>query len=121
MTHLPLTPEVLAAAYDYLCATPPFNRWNLPDSDDVTFRVIKSRKVFAQYVWDGSHAIEVSSAMVGHTMTLMETMGHEMTHLYLRLTGMESKSNVPTVHNMAFRKLAAQVCGVHGFDPKAFY
>ena len=121
MTHLPLTPEVLAAAYDYLAACEPFNRWNLPDSDDITFRVVKSRKMFAQYVWDGTHTIEVSSGTVGHTMTLLESMGHEMVHVHLRQTGMESKSSNPNVHNLPFRKLAAQVCRVHGFDLKAFY
>lgn len=121
MTHLPLTPEVLAAAYDYLASTEPFCRWNLPDSDDITFRVVKSRKMFAQYVYDGTHTIEVSSGTVGHTATLMTTMAHELTHLHLRLTGMESKSSNPNVHNLPFRKLAAQVCRVHGFDLKAFY
>lgn len=122
MTHLSLTPETLSAAYDYLCTTLPFSRWNLPDSDDITFKVIRSRKVFAQYIWDnGKHTIEVSSGTVGHTLTLLESMGHEMVHLHLRLTGMESKSNNPNVHNLPFRKLAAQVCRVHGFDLKAFY
>lgn len=121
MTHLPLSPAVLAAAYDYLCTTPPFSSWNLPDSDDVKFRVIKSKKLFAQYVWDGTHTIEVSSGTVGHTGTLMETMSHELVHLHLRLTGMESRSDNPNVHNAAFQKLAAKVCSTHGFDVKAFY
>lgn len=121
MTYIPLTPEVLAAAYDYLCTTPPFVDWNLPDSEDVTFRVIRSRKVFAQYIYDGDHTIEVSSAMVGQTKTLMETMAHELIHVHLRLTGMESKSGNPNTHNMPFRKLAAKVCAVHGWDVKAFY
>ena len=121
MTALPLTPAVLAAAYDYLASTAPFSSWNLPDSEDIKFRVIKSRKVFAQYVWDGTHAIEVSSGTVGQTDTLMQTMAHELTHLHLRLTGMESRSDNPNVHNGAFRKLAAKVCATHGWDLKAFY
>lgn len=121
MTSLSLNPEVLAAAYDYLVATQPFAGWNLPDSDDVKFRVVRSRKMFAQYVYDGSHTIEVSSATVGHTKTLMETMAHEILHMHLRLTGMESRSKSEDVHNMPFRKLAAKVCQIHGFDPKAFW
>lgn len=121
MTHLPLTPEVLAAAYDYLATCEPFCRWNLPDSDDIKFRVTRTSKVFAQYIWDGEHTIEVSSANVGHTKTLMETMGHELIHLHLRLTGMESRSSNPNVHNMPFRKLAARACKTHGWDLKAFY
>lgn len=118
---LPLTKEVLAAAYDYLCTTPPFVSWNLPDSDDVKFRVTRSRKVFARYVYDGDRTIEVSSASVGHSATLLEKMSHEMIHLHLEQTGMESKGGDDNTHNMAFRKLAARVCNVHGFDVKAFY
>lgn len=118
---LPLTKEVLAAAYGLLSVSEPFCRWNLPDSDDVTFRVTKRRDVFARYIWDGTHTIEVSSASVGHTATLLEKMSHELVHVHLRQTGMESKSGDPNVHNTAFRKLASKVCAVHGFDPKEFY
>lgn len=121
MTHLPLTPDVLAAAYDYLCTTPPFSGWNLPDSDDIKFRVTKSKDCYAAYHYDGGHTIDVSSAAVGHTATLMQVLGHELVHLHLRLTGMESRSDNPNVHNAAFRKLAAVVCRTHGWDLKAFY
>lgn len=121
MSHLPLTPEVLAAAYDYLSATEPFCRWNLPDSEDITFKVSRARDAFAKYHYDGTHCIEVSSAAVGHTSTLMQSMGHELVHLHLRLTGLESRSNSQGVHNMPFRKFAAQVCKIHGWDLKSFY
>lgn len=119
---LPLTPDVLAAAYDFLAVTEPFCRWNLPDSEDVKFIVARSRKDFARYRWDGKqHTIAVSRASVAYSATLLEKVGHEMIHLHLEETGMESRSNDPNTHNMAFRKRAAQVCKLHGFDPKAFY
>jgi len=51
----------------------------------------------------------------------MMFMSHEMIHLHLEATGMESRSGDANTHNMAFRKLAARVCKLHGFDPKAFY
>lgn len=121
MTHLPLTPEVLAAAYDYLASTAPFSSWNLPDSDDIKFRVTRAHDCYAAYHYDGGHTIDVSAAAVGHTATLMQVLGHELVHLHLRLTGMESRSDNPNVHNAAFRKLAAKVCATHGFDVKAFY
>lgn len=119
---LPLTPETLAAAYDYLCTTPPFNKWNLPDSEDVKFTVNKKLKnKFAQYQWTGEqHSIAISAASNGHTSTLLENLGHEMIHLYLEHMGWESRGN-ESVHNAAFRKFAARVCKHHGFDPKAFY
>lgn len=122
MTHLPLTPETLAAAYDYLCTTPPFSGWNLPDSEDVKFIVTRSRQDFAQYRWDGKqHTIAVSEASVGHTATLIEKMAHEAIHVHLEQTGMESRSGDVNTHNAAFRKFAAQACRIHGFDPRAFY
>jgi hypothetical protein len=119
---LPLTKEVLAAAYDYLASTEPFARWNMPDAEDILFSVVRSPSEFAHYTWDGKrHTIAVSSRAVGHTSTLLIVMSHEMIHLHLEATGMESKGGDRNTHNMAFRKLAARVCKVHGFDVKAFY
>lgn len=121
MSGLPLTPDVLASAYDYLVSTEPFCRWNLPDSEDIKFRVTRAKDCYAAYHYDGGHTIDVSSSAVGQTDTLMQVMGHEMTHLHLRITGMESRSDNPNVHNGAFRKLAARICQTHGWDLKAFY
>ena len=119
---LPLTPETLAAAYEYLLTTPPYSGWNLPDSEDVKFIVNrKLRKKFAQYQWNGErHTIAMSAASIGHTATLIEALAHETIHLYLEHMGWESRGN-ESVHNPAFQKLAAKVCKFHGFDPKAFY
>lgn len=119
---LPLTPETLAAAYDYLKSTPPFSKWNLPESDEVLFKVTRVRGWFGRYRWNGKkHTIEVSSASIGQTQTLLRYMAHEMVHLHLEDIGMESRTGGPNTHNAAFRVLAAHVCKVHGFDPKAFY
>lgn len=119
---LPLDKETLAAAYDYLRTTPPFSRWNLPESEDVAFSVSKTTADFGYYRFDGRrHCINASSGKIGQTSTLMEFMAHEMIHLHLEQTGMESRRRTPTTHNAAFRRFAAQVCKVHGFDPKAFY
>ena len=119
---LPLTPEMLATAYDYLRITPPFSRWKLPESEDVKFTINKKLKSkFAQYQWDGKqHTVTMSAASIGHTHTLFEALSHEMCHMYLEEMGWESRGNENT-HNAAFRKFAAQVCKYHGFDPKAFY
>lgn len=119
---LPLSKEVLAAAYDYLSVCEPFRRWNLPDSEDVLFRVGKFRGDFATYRWDGKqHTITVSSNAIAHTETLFRYMAHEVIHLHLEETGMESRTGGTDTHNAAFRKFAAQVCRYHGFDPKAFF
>lgn len=119
---LPLTKETLAAVYDYLCSTPPFSRWNMPDSEDVKFSVGRALDCFAHYQWDGvRHTITVSAHAVAHTSTLVNAMAHECIHLHLWSTKQESKRGGANHHNAAFRRYAAQVCAVHGFDPKAFY
>lgn len=119
---LPLTKEMLATAYDFLASTPPFNRWNLPDSEDVVFNVGKALDCFAHYQWDGTrHTITVSSRAVAHTITLVNAMAHEIVHLHLFATNQESLRSGPRHHNAAFKRYAAQVCKHHGFDPKAFY
>ena len=119
---LPLKPETLEAAYEYLRTTPPFSSWGLPEPDDVLFKVAKTRHKQGWYQWDGKrHTITGSQGRVGQTITLIALMAHEMIHLHLEEIGMESRSRSNDVHNAAFRSLAAQVCRVHGFDPKAFY
>jgi hypothetical protein len=119
---LPLTPEMLAAAYEYMRTTPPFCRLKLPPAAVVKFTVGKFRQDFAEYRWDGKHhTITMSVNAIGHTTTLMRCMAHEAIHLYLEENGLESRAGGKDTHNAAFRKLAAQVCRHHGFDAKAFY
>lgn len=118
---LPLTREMLAAAYDFLVMTPPFNSWNLPPSDEIAFKVTRSRRWFARYRWDGKrHTIEISGNAVAHSDTLLAKLSHEMVHLHLEELGMDGRGTADT-HSGAFRHLAEEVCAVHGFDPKAYY
>lgn len=119
---LPLTKEMLAAAYDFLQTTPPFCRWNLPHSEDVKFSVGKFRQDFASYRWDGKqHTIRMSANAIAHTNTLFRYLAHEVIHMHLEETGTESRTGGEDTHNAAFKRYAAQVCRYHGWDPKAFY
>jgi hypothetical protein len=119
---LPLTTEMMAAGYDYLATTPPFSGWNLPDAEDVVFKLSRGEREFGFYRWDGErHTITASVKAIGYTVTLMRFLSHEMIHLYLEKMGWESVGGGPNTHNAAFRKFAVQVCKYHGFDPKAFY
>lgn len=116
---LPLTPDTLKAAYDYLATTPPFSKWNMPDSDDVKFVVARSPTHHGWWDkkrWAKKHLIAISRAKVGHTTTLLATVAHEMLHVHQREAGMETRGE----HNAAFRRLAARVCRFHGFDEKVF-
>lgn len=116
---LPLTVEMLEAAYEFLRTTPPFNEWNLPEPDDMLFRVIRSRSHLGFYRKrrGGPHTIEISSGTVGHTNNLLMTMAHEMIHLHEGRTGADRGKGE---HSAAFKKWAAQTCAIHGFDPKFF-
>ena len=114
---LVLTPEILAAAYEYLRTTQPFVRWNLPEPDDVRFRVIRDRAVYGWHRREGKqHTIAISSAMIGHTTTLIGAMAHEMTHAHMSETGMNKSGD----HGAAFLRLTSEICRVHGFDHKSF-
>lgn len=113
-----LTSEVLEACYEFLKVTGPFRDWNLPDGEDVKFVVDRHHSTAGWYLCDGGkHTIGISSKCVGHTVTLIQVMAHEMIHLFQRDSSMETKG---AEHNAAFKKLAHKVCAVHGFDPKMF-
>src|SRR5438128_409565 len=102
---LPITPETLAAAYDFLNTTPPFSKWNLPESDDVKFIVSKSDRDIAAYRWNGEqHTICLSAKFIGHTLTLYIYLAHEMVHMHLEERGIESRTGGPDTHNAAYRK-----------------
>lgn len=115
---LRLTPEALRAAYEFLRGMPPFNRWRLPAPDYISFEVTSSTIDHGIYhaPKDGPHRIKISGAVNGHTATLLMTMAHEMVHLYQQVSGTATRAQ----HNAQFKRLAAQVCRHHGFDPKAF-
>lgn len=115
---LPLTPDVLVAAYEYLRTTEPFRRWKLPDSDDIVFMVTHDRERMGQVsIFKGHLTLEISAVQIGHTASLMSVMAHEMIHIHQKDVRAETSG---AQHNAAFRKLAARVCAFHGFDPKGF-
>lgn len=115
---LPLNEEMLAAAYEYLSASKPFDKWNLPHSEEVKFRVFKRKDRYADYRYrNGRHHINISSVLVGSHMTLLATMAHEILHLHLNATGC---IDMRAPHGVGFNKLADQVCRVHAFDRLIF-
>lgn len=114
---LHLTPEVLAAAYTFLRATPPFNRWKLPAAPTFRFRVTGKRDEEGLYDDKNGRAtpeIHISKHFVGKPFSLLETMAHEMIHVHLFAKGVRKH------HGPEFQRCAERVCGIHGFDPKRF-
>lgn len=114
---VPLNPEMLACAYDYLACLPPFHKWNLPPSEDVKFSVIKRRDRTAHYVFDkGAHHIGMSSTFVGRHEMLLSSMAHEMLHLHMAQTCWNRRNP----HDAAFQKWADKICQIHEFDRLVF-
>ena len=115
---LPLTPQMCAAAYECLRAFPPMIRWRLPAAEAVEFRVVNRLDIqgeCSRWLHDGTHIISVSSATVGHTVTLLGALAHEMVHMRQYVLGRDWR-----VHGDEFHRAARLVCRYHGFDPKAF-
>jgi len=117
MSAFNLSPMILAASYELLRSTKPFNRWHLPQAQNIRFRVYRSKAERGQLEREGERLIiGVSEHSNGHLYSLLETLAHEMVHLRMILLGMRSWN----AHGVHFERLARQVCAAHGFDLKAF-
>ena len=117
---LKLTPELIAAAYDYLKVADPFKGWGLPEADDLGFIVSRHKDRYGHMI--GYHRspdadIAMSEKKIGSTTVLITVMAHEMIHLYQHLRGTTTPN---TQHNAEFLRLAKRVCKIHVFDYVAF-
>lgn len=117
---LHVTPEMVAAAYEFLRTTLPFRRWKLPHADEIVFRVTLDHMRLGHFRRDryDRREITVSARSVGHTCTLIETVGHEMIHLHEDIRGTLYKTRAE--HSGFFRRQAALACKYHGWDPRVF-
>lgn len=88
----------------------------MPDSEEIVFQVSQDKATFAWLTTKRRKrpVLTISGAVIGHTDSLMAAMAHEMVHLH------QHRSGMAVSHGAAYKKLAAQVCRVHGFDPMAF-
>lgn len=108
-----ITPNHVAAVYEMLRQFRPFDRWKLPEADEVGFHV-KAIRDHGVYLYDNGHNITVSSLLVDSPSSLLDVTGHEMIHLRQQLRGL------PLNHNAEFRRLANQVCREFLLDRKRF-
>ena len=108
-----LTPAMLRACYAFLRDTPPFRRWRLPDPDAIKFRVLVTKEFFGQCTsCGGKYEIDVSVGKVGHTITLIKTMAHEMAHMRADIIGGGMG------HGKVWQGLIDQISRHHGWDAK---
>lgn len=114
---LQLTPDLLAAGYDFLRETAPFKGWRLPESDELGFHVVRDPRIHADFgVENGVPVIRVSENGAGHTATVLAALAHEMIHLHQQRRKLDRGGE----HNADFHRRAARVCAAHGFDIKTF-
>src|SRR3954464_13913704 len=119
MTSLQLTPDILSAVYESLRICPPYLRWGLPPSEDISLLVTAHRDReghYTRYVGTDRHFLCVSRARIGHYHSLAVVMAHEMIHLLQAVKKTETRAE----HNADFRRRAVLVCRTLGFDPKTF-
>lgn len=114
---LHLTPEMLAAAYDFLRTTRPFKGWRLPSSEEVAFKVTRDRNEYGHYQLRDAHTVALSSSLISQVGTLLFYLAHEMVHLKQEI---DKRVTAGTVHNADFRAKAKLVCRIHGWDYKSF-
>lgn len=117
-----LTPIILEAAYEFLRCTPPFNKWNLPEADEIEFHVVNKMRPERHFadcgIGDsGEWCIRVAAKRHRHTQTVLMSMAHEMVHLHQMIRQLETPN---TQHNADFWKRAATVCRHHGWDAGLF-
>jgi hypothetical protein len=106
---LKITPEVVAATWDYLAVILPLK---VPPSDDVRIVCNRNRKILAEWSHcnGASFQVTVNVAKTGALAELVRLVAHEMIHAHQTLAGSETKGQ----HNADFYRLwrlCARRCG----------
>lgn len=114
---IPVTADTIKAVYVLLRSFPPFNRWDLPAADELTFYVVDYKGEWAEYHPERK-TIRVSTARVSTFLSLLQAVAHENCHLRQDISG---RYPVKNAHNADFKRYAKQVCKHFPFfDPANF-
>lgn len=119
MRKFHLTPGMIAGAYEYMRASTRLFR-SLPHCDEIGFKVLTTPRVHGHCrggINGGQSEIAISVSKTGTTLSLLETLAHEMLHLLQHIRKTETGN---TEHNAEFRRLGLKISAYHGFDPKRF-
>ena len=117
---LKLTPDFTRGLYVLLKYGPVFNKMNLPVTPDINFRVTRARDRCGYYQYlsaSGKHEIALDQPYCATLEHAVETMAHEMIHLYQSINKTESRK---ADHNAEFHRIAKRVCDAYGFPPSRF-
>lgn len=114
-----LTPDLLRSAYALLRETAPFDKWALPEAEDVEFRVLRTCRWYGDCQRRGEQwIIRLSESKHPRLLGMLSTMAHELIHVHLREVACHRDSHH---HGPAFRGYAEQVLAAHPeFDPVTF-
>ena len=113
-----LSPVILERAYDFLRSTAPFSDWDLPEADEVEFHIHRHRdNRFGDHAYrNGRHVIRLSDRRHNNYTVMLQTMAHEMGHLYQRQT--DCKSRLSADHGPKFMRLMRRVGRRWGWKPE---
>lgn len=109
--------HLIRQCYAHLRTLPPFDRWDLPAADRVSFGILTG-KDHAVYERDAGHRISVNDMTHTTHGQVMESVAHEMLHLRQQLLGRLPFTKDP--HNAEFRRMARAVCKEFGFNVQSF-
>jgi hypothetical protein len=112
-----LTAQRVANVYDCLRGFPPFNRWKLPHSDAVEFRLTARTDRHGDFSTTAYNPLDKPRIMLSyvkhtHFDSVVKTVAHEMVHLAQAI----ARTDTATEHNADFMERAKQVCKNFGFD-----
>lgn len=123
-----VTPWMCRAAYEYFRTTLPYRRWNLPDAEQVVFKITNSAEIMGSvyYPVGKGHKIKPRMEISDHrnfcTDILLRTIAHEMVHLrQFQLDGWRvAEHDKEYGHGEDFQKMAKLICRRHGFNLETF-
>ena len=112
-----LTAQRMAHIYDCIREFPPYNRWKLPPSDEVEFRLTARTDRHGDFSTTCYNPLDNPRIMLSyvkhsHFDSVVRTLAHEMIHLAQAI----AKTATATEHNEDFQERAKLVCKNFGFD-----
>ena len=117
------TSKNLEAIYCLICQLPPVNKWKMPSTAEIDFKVADKvfhdgAECFATYTFDGEtdlHEILISREMNTNFTILLSSMLHECIHMRR-----SKKSEDWYLHDSTFKKYAKIICKEYGLNRIGF-
>lgn len=108
-----ITDKTIKSMYSLLRSMPPFNKWNLPPSYRIKFKVEHDLPLMGQMHFK-PYKMVIGTKHQEHFETVLTTVAHEMVHMSLYIDGCPSYHQ----HRKPFRLKTAQIGDLYGFDRK---